>query len=100
MPWALLTALDMLPAKAKIKQIRAKNGAACGAIWAVYYYLDVYGLTLDCSSSSCCCWLEIEETRIRLTQLIEISWNGIQIKRKTNKNILQWLILQDSFAEI
>ena len=38
----LLTALVMSPAVVKIKQIRAKNGAACGAKWAVYYYLDAY----------------------------------------------------------
>ena len=44
---ALFTALVMLPATAKkVKLLQIKNGAAYGAIWAVYFYLDVYDFRL------------------------------------------------------
>ena len=47
MPSALLTALVMSPAAAKIKQIRAKNGTACGGNMSGLFYLDVYDSTRE-----------------------------------------------------
>ena len=84
MPSALLTALVMLPAAAKIKQIRAKNGAACGG--------NMSSLLL-----SRCLWGQGIEGLSKYAMVSDKSSKHSQTHAKCSKGLgLNWIQIRDS----